>query len=1055
MFLSDVSVRRPVLATVLSALIVAFGVLSFGSLPLRELPDVDPPIVTVSTTYPGASSAVIESRITKPLEDRLNGIEGLRTIESTSSDGASNITIEFHLSRELEDAANDVRERIARSIDDLPDEADPPEIYKAEADSSPILWLNFGSRTRSALELTDYAERYLVDRFSVLDGVARVRLSGDRRYAMRIWLDRVALAARELTVSDVEDALRRENVELPAGRLESSRRDFAVRVERGYADVEDFERLVVARGADGHLVRLSEVARVARGPEEWRTYYRGNGVPRMGIGIVKQSGANTTAVAARVRDEVDRIQEELPEDLQLLNSWDSSEYVQASVDQVYTTFVVAMILVVVVIYLFLGTSRAALIPAVTVPICIIGSMSFLFAFGLSLNLLTLLALVLSIGLVVDDSIVVLENVQRRIELGEPTLLAAQRGAREVGFAVIATTLVVIAVFVPIAFMEGATGRLFRELAITISATVALSSFVALSLSAMLCSKLLVRKQRDGPVIRTTTAAIEALRQRYRRLLEVAVRRPAFVAVLLVATFVAIGFLFEAVPTELEPSEDRGAFMMMLQAPEGASFDYTVDHMRMVEDRILFPMVDRGEIRNAITRVPGFSAGEGLNTGMGIIVLEHWEDRELSALELTGLLNRESTKIPGIRVFAMSPGGLGSRGGRDVQFVVQASSHEQAGEWLGRLLARAHEVPGLVGPNGDYRPTRPEIRVEIDRARAADLGVSIERISRTLETMLGSRQVGTFVERGEEYPVILQAREDQREDPHDLENLYVRSARTDRLIPLSNLVETRELADAGALRRLNRLSAATLEGSVAPGHTLGDVLDGLVRLARDELPAIARIDYKGASREFRESSAAAYFSFVLALLIVFLVLSAQFESFVHPVVIMLTVPLAVAGALFGLDALGGSLNIYSQIGMTILIGLAAKNGILIVEFTNQLRASGASFDEAVIEAAATRLRPILMTGLSTAIGALPLMLGGGAGAGGRMAIGVTVFAGVTFATIFTLLMIPVAYHVLARRTKLPGSVAARLEELEAAHADTHRSGEAIPEAGVSPHPAVGR
>ena len=1044
MFLSDVSVRRPVLATVLSSLVVAFGVLSFGSLPLRELPDVDPPIVSISTGYPGASSAVIESRITKPLEDRLNGIDGIRTIQATSSDGSSNITIEFHLSREIEDAANDVRERIARAIDDLPDEADPPEIYKAEADSSPILWLNFGSRTRSALELTDYAERYLVDRFSVLDGVGRVRLSGDRRYAMRIWIDRVALAARGLTVTDVEDALRRENVELPAGRLESSRRDFAVRVERGYDDVADFEKLVVARGADGHLVRLAEVARVSRGPEEWRTYYRGNGVPRMGIGIVKQSGANTTAVAARVRAEVARIQEELPEDLELLNSWDSSEYVQASVDQVYQTFVIAMILVVIVIYVFLGTSRAALIPAVTVPICLVGSMTFLLAFGLSLNLLTLLALVLSIGLVVDDSIVVLENVQRRIELGEPTPLAALRGAREVGFAVIATTLVVIAVFVPIAFMEGATGRLFRELAITISATVALSSLVALSLSAMLCSKLLVRKTRDGVLIRLANAGLEAGTRRYRALLEVALRRPLLPALVPLAAVGVIVVLFDLVPTELEPSEDRGAFMMMLMGPEGASFDYTVDHIRQVEDQILFPMVDRGEVRNAITRVPGFGAGEGMNTGMGIIVLEHWEDRERSADELSALLNRESLKIPGVRVFAMSPGGLGNRGGRPVQFVIAASSHEQAGEWLQRVLARADEVPGLVGANGDYRPTRPEIRVEIDRARAADLGVSIETISRTLETMLGSRQVGTFVDRGEEYPVILQAREEQRRDPRDLENLYVRSERSGKLIPLSNLVETRELADAGALRRLNRLSAATLEGSVAPGFTLGEVLDSLSVLAREELPAFARFDYKGQSREFRESSAAAYTSFALALLIVFLVLSAQFESFVHPLVIMLTVPLAIAGALVGLYLLGGSINIYSQIGMTILIGLAAKNGILIVEFTNQLRATGVAFEEAVIEAAVTRLRPILMTGLSTAIGALPLMVGGGAGSGGRLAIGVTVFTGVSFATLFTLVVVPVAYRLVARRTALPGSVAARLEALAVEHGATtaiERSGAA--------------
>lgn len=1031
MFLSDVSVERPVLATVMSALILAFGVLSVGNLPLREFPDVDPPIVSVRTTYPGASAAVVESRITKPFEDLLNGIEGIRTIESTSSDGASNITIEFSLSRELEGAANDVRERIARAIDDLPDEADPPEIYKAEADANPILWLNFGSQTLSSLEITDYVDRYLVDRFAVLDGVARVRLSGDRRYSMRIWIDRIALAARELTVLDIENALRRENVELPAGRLESTQRDFAIRVERGYRNVADFEELVLARGSDGHLVRLGEVAKVELGPEEWRSDYRGNGVPRMGLGIVKQSGSNTTAVAARVRAEMKRVQAELPSDLNLLLSWDSSEFVQASVNQVYRTFGVAMLLVIIVIYLFLGTKRAALIPAITVPICIIGAFTFLFAFGLSLNMLTLLALVLSIGLVVDDSIVVLENVQRRIELGEPPLLAARRGAREVGFAVIATSLVVIAVFVPIAFLEGATGRLFRELAITVSATIALSSFVALSLSAMLCSKLLVAKERDGGVARIAHGAIEALRVHYARALRASMKRPIGTALGLLLVFVAIGWLFQRVPTELEPFEDRGAFMMMMMGPEGASYDYSVSHMRQVESEILFPLVEQGEIRNAITRVPGFGSGEGMNTGFGIIVLENWAERRYSAKEIMGMVAAQGAGIAGVRIFPISSGGLGRRGsGRDVQFVLGASSHEEAGAWQARMLARASEVPGLEGANGDYKPTRPELRVEIDRSRAADLGVSIESVSRTLETMLGSRRVGTFVDRGEEYPVILQAREDQRRDPRDLNNLYVRSTLTDELIPLSNVVEVRELADVGSLRRLNRLSAATIEGNVGEGFTLGEVLDGLVDLAREELPSAAQIDYKGVSREFRESSTAAYFSFGLAMLIVFLVLSAQFESFIHPAVIMLTVPLAIAGALFGLWMLGGSINIYSQIGMTILIGLAAKNGILIVEFTNQLRSAGYDVLSAVEEASAQRLRPILMTGLSTALGALPLLFGGGAGSGGRRAIGITVFAGVTFATLFTLFVVPVAYSVLARRTQVPGSVARRLEALEA-------------------------
>jgi multidrug efflux pump len=1051
MWLSDTSVRRPVLATVFSLLLIAFGVLSFQNLPLRELPDVDPPIVSVETTYIGASAAVIENRVTRPIEDRLSGLEGIRKIVAQSSEGISRITIEFELSRDIDDAANDVRDRVSRARDELPDEADPPEIVKAESDARPIMWLNLSGENMDALELTDYAERRILDRFSVLDGVARVALSGAKHYSMRIWLDRIALAAHDLTVADVENALRTQNVELPAGRLESIERDLTVRVERGYATPGDFRALVLARGGDGYLVRLGDVARVEIGALESAGEFRGNGIPRVGVGIVKQSTANTVAVARAVVEEIARVRPSLPEGMTFEVSWNSAAYVQASVDEVYKTLAIAMILVVFVIYLFLGTKRAALIPAITVPICLVASFSGLYAFGLSINLLTLLALILSIGLVVDDSIVVLENVQRRIELGEPPLIAAYRGTREVGFAVVATTLVVIAVFVPIAFLEGTTGRIFRELAVTVSVAVAVSSFVALSLSAMLCSKILAATEPEAGLARLANGLVERSQAVYARALDVCLRRPVAIFGVVALTAAAATWLFQLVPRELEPSEDRGAFMVFMQAPEGASFEYTSEHMRQLESEVLFPMVEEGSVQFVLSRVPfSFAADTSMNTGMVIMVLAPWDEREVSADSVMARVSEGSTRLPGVIAFPLSPSTLGrSSSSRPVQLVIGGSRHDEVGEWQEAVLEAASQLPELRGVMGTYRPTQPQLRVEVDRDRAADLGVPVAVVGRTLETMLGSSRITTYEDRGEEYEVVLQAEERQRASPTDLTNLYVRSETTGALIPLANLVRLREQADAGTLRRFNRLPSSTIEANLAPGVSLGDGLFALEELARRILPEEAHFDYDGESLDFVESSSAAYYTFGLALLIVFLVLAAQFESFVHPIVIMLTVPLAVSGALAGLHAatvgarsLGwwettGSLNIYSQIGMTILIGLATKNGILLVEFANQLRARGVEFQQALREAARSRLRPILMTGISTALGALPLVLGSGPGSGGRRAIGIVVFAGVLTATFLTLFVVPVAYSVLARRTQRPGEREREIDALAAVHADVQR------------------
>ncbi len=1032
MILSDISVRRPVFATVISMLLVAFGVLSFFQLPLRELPDVDPPIVSVETIYRGASSNVVETRITQMVEDSISGLEGVDTISSTSRDGRSDVVIQFHLDRDIEAAANDVRSAVSRITDQLPDDADLPEVSKFDADSSAIMWLNLVSDTMTNVELGDFAERHVVDRLSVIEGVALVRLGGGGlRYAMRVWMDRKAMAARGLTVEDIEVALRRENVELPAGSIESTDRDFTVRLERGYQTREDFASLPLARGADGHIIRLGEVADVRVGTEDERYFFRGNRVPQVGLGIVKQSRANTLSTARAVKAELVRMQSILPEGTRLYQSYDSSLFIEQAIEEVYITLSIAMGLVILVIYLFLGNIRTALIPAVTVPVCLIASFSVLAALGLSINLLTLLALVLSIGLVVDDSIVVLENVQRRIDAGEAPLAAAFRGARQVGFAVIATTAVIISVFVPIMFLPGDIGRLFSELAVAVTAAVVFSSLVALSLTPMMCSKLLKGEHEKGRLTQATDKFFKRAQAIYISLLKRLINAPVISLATVVGTIGLSVLLFQALPSELAPREDRGSFFAFMAGPPGASFDYSVAQMNKVEE-ILRPYTESGEIQRALARVPGsFSVTEDYSTGFVIINLDHWDNRDRSAFALINELNGKFATLPGVRMFATMSSSFGGRGqsSRPVQFVIGGGSYEELAQWRDIVLEQASQNPGFVGLAADLEEKTPQLRVEIDRTRASDLGVSVETIGRTLSTMLGSSRVTTYQDRGEEYDVILQVRREDRQQPNDLTNIYVRSERTGELIPLANLVTLEDRAGAADLRRFNRTRSVTISASLAPGLELGEALAFLERVAEESLPSSASIDYQGESRTFKSSGSAIFFTFGLALIIVFLVLAAQFESFIHPLVIMLTVPIGVAGALLGLYVSGNSLNIYSQIGIVILIGLSAKNGILIIEFANQMRDEGYELYDALMRAAETRLRPIIMTGLSTAVGAMPLVLASGAGSASRHTIGIVIFAGVAFATFFTLFVVPVFYSLLARFTNSPQAVARELDAIE--------------------------
>ena len=1025
MLLSDLSVKRPILAIVCSALLIAFGLLSFDRLPLREYPDIDPPVLNVITTYPGASAAVVENKITEQIEDRLAGLEGIKTMTSQSQDGRSSIVLEFELDRDIDNAANDVRDRVARVLNQLPDEADPPEVRKSESDEQVIYWVHLAAQGMDALELTDYVRRYLEDRFSVLSGVARIRITGSQVYAMRIWLDRNALVARQLTVADVEAVIRAQNIELPAGTLKSLERDFIVRIERSYVSPDDFRNMVIKRGDDGYLIRLGDVARVELASAEHRSLFRGNGESMVGIGIVKQSTANALAVSRLVRQEIDRSNRQLPDGMQLIASFDNSQFVEEAIDEVYRTLLIAAVLVVLVMFLFLGDPRSLLVPALTVPISLISAFTGLMVMGYSINLLTLLALVLAIGLVVDDSIVVLENIHRRLLTGETPLVAAYLGARQVGFAVIATTLVLVAVFVPITFLEGNIGRLFSEFAVSMAIAVVFSSFVALSLAPVLCSKMLSAERVSNRLSGRVEGFTGKLENGYRKLLERLIPRPWLTAMVLLTSLAASALLFLEVPREYAPQEDRGLLFMRITTPEGSSFEYTVKQVEEVERRLM-PLVDSGDIRRLLIRAPSSSGGEAFNQAFAIMVLSDWDGGRRSTAEVRADALQRVADFPGGRVFIGGPRALGGSSQDPVQFVVGGNSYAELIEWQDLLREKIAANSNLLGVDTDLRPTKPQLRVSIDRNRAGDLGVSLIDISRTLETLLGSRRVTTFILDGREYDVIVEGERDAQRTLGDINNIYVRSSSSGGLVPLANLVSMKEQADAGSLNRYNRVRALTISADLADGYSLGEALSYLEQLVREELPPHASIDFKGESLEYQNAGRSVIYTFALALLVVYLVMAAQFESFIHPLVILFTVPLALVGGLGGLLLFDQTLNIYSQVGMIMLVGLATKNGILIVEFINQRRDEGLEFYEAVLQGATYRLRPILMTAFTTVIGAVPLVLSNGPGHEARTVIGVVVMCGVALATLITLFLIPMAYALFARRTESPLAVTRKLE-----------------------------
>jgi multidrug efflux pump len=1079
MTLSDLSVRRPVFAAVAAIILVVVGLAAFTTLSVRELPSVDPAQVSIQTTYVGASAEVVEERITQVIERQVAGIQGIDRVNSVSRDGRSQINISFLPDRNLEQAANDVRDAVSRVIRGLPLGVDPPTVNKANSDAVPIMIVNLRSTTMNKLELTDYGNRYLVERLSTIPGVSQVGLGGGQNYAMRIWLDPDAMAARGITVEDISTALNAQNVELPAGSLESTAKDYTIRVARQYARPEDFRQLPIvtpttttgagallatngaggttvgttggARAASGYITRLGDVARVEEGADERRRLFRGRGVDMVGFQIIRQSDANDLDIAKGTIKAVEEINKTLPKGTEMFIAVDFSVFTSEAIKEVWWTMGISLFLVAVVNIIFLGSWRSAIIPTIVAPICIVSTFIVLAVLGFSINLLTLLALVLAIGLVVDDAIVVVENIQRRIDEGEPPLVAAERGARQVFFAIIAVTAVLLTVFAPMMFMKSYSGKLFVELAVAVAAAVAFSAVLALSLSPMLASKLLRPVHGQGWLARKVDWSLDKLRNSYANSLNAILPNgmAGLVAgIVVLALAAAAGGLFIVLPKELVPSEDRGQIQLNATGPEGSGYDYMVKVVAQIEP-VLQKLVDEKIVERYVVQAPGFGGGAGsFNSAGGNVIMVDWGHRpkmevtdpasgkkvmkRATADLVASRLNRELSVITGARINASvraalggGPGGGGA--GNSIQMIAKGAEYDELNTWMQPILTAAQGSSLFQRPRLDYEPNSPRLLINLDRDKAAALGVQPRAIGNVLSTMLGSSRVTTYVKAGQEYDVILQTELDERRTEADLARLYVRSSQG-VLVPLSSLVTTELRGDTPDRRRVDRQRAITFNADLADGVTMEEGINFLKAEVAKQ-PPTAVITWGGSAKDFLEGQGGIGFAFGMALLLVFLVLAAQFESWIHPAVIISTVPLAALGGLFALLMAGSSLNLYSQIGLIILIGIAAKNGILIVEFANQLRDEGRTVQEAIIEACTVRLRPILMTSIAASMGALPLIFAHGPGAASRNTIGVVIFSGCLFATLLTLFIVPIFYNLLARFTKSPEWTARLIDDFE--------------------------
>ncbi len=1018
MSLSSISIRRPVLATVFSLVILLFGVIGWNFLGVREYPSVDPPKVTVSTTYTGANADVIETQITEPLEESINGIEGIKTLTSVSRDGRSTITVEFDLSSDLDNAANDVRDKVSQAVRDLPEDADPPVVSKADADSRPIIFLNIKSDKRSLLELTEIAERDFKERLQTIPGVSEIRVWGEKKYSMRLWLDPAKMAAYKITPMDVRNALLEQNIELPTGRIEGRNVELSVRTIGRLTTPEEFNELVI-KESDDRLVLLKDVGYAILGPENERTSLKRDGIPMVGNAIVPQPNSNHIEIADEFYRRLEQIKKDLPEDIETGIGFDTTEYIRDSIEEVKQTIYLAFFMVILVIFLFLRDWRSTIIPVIVIPIALIGSFFVMYIAEFSINVLTLLGLVLAIGLVVDDAIVVLENIYSKIEAGMSSRKAAKEGAAEIFFAVIATTLALAAVFMPVIFLEGVTGRLFREFGVVIAGAVIISSFVALTLTPMLSANLLKKQKKRTPFYVATESFYNKLTAKYRSSLDIFLKNRWVGITIMILSFGLIYIFGANLSSELAPLEDRGNLRVVVSAPEGSTYDFMSRYM----DKMVALIQDEIPEADGIISVtsPGFGASSSVNSGFVRLRLTPSDERKRSQQEIASLLTQDLKSLPEGRAFVAQEQTIGdSRGGLPVQYVIQAPNLDKLKEILPEFMKKAAQSEVFSIVDLDLKFNKPELKVTIDREKALAMGVSVQNIAQTLQLTLSGQRFDFFIMNGKQYQVIGQLDRYYRDEPSDLTNIYVRNDQGD-MIALENLVNLTEQATPPQLYRYNRYVSATVSADLANGYTLGDGIEEMNRISSGTLSSSFSTALAGTSKEFEESSSSIYFAFLLALIIIYLVLSAQFESFRDPLIIMFTVPLALAGALGSLYFFGETLNIFSQIGMIMLIGLVTKNGILIVEFANQRKADGLNQTESILDASASRFRPILMTSLSTVLGTLPIALALGAGSESRVSMGIVVIGGLIFSTILTLYVIPTIYTFISSDKKYVSNV----------------------------------
>ena len=1026
MSLSSLSIRRPVLAIVMSIAIVVLGLLGYTYLGVREYPSVDPPIITVSTMYTGANADVIESQITEPLEESINGIAGIRSLTSVSRDGRSTITVEFDIDVNLETAANDVRDKVSRAVRNLPPDVEPPIVSKADADASPIVFLNIQSNTRNLLQLTELANNVFKERFQTIPGVSAVNVWGEKKYSMRLWLDPAKLAAYHLTPLDVKNAVNRENVELPSGLIEGNKTELSIRTIGRLHDASEFNDLIIKEDK-GNIVRLRDVGYAELGAENERTILKRDGTPMVGVVLVAQPGANNIAITNEFYKRLKQIKRDLPSDIKTGIGFDVTEYIRDSISEVEQTIFVAFGLVVLIIFLFLRNWRTTVIPVIAIPISLIGAFFIMYVANFSINVLTLLGIVLAIGIVVDDAIVVLENIYAKIEEGYHPDEAARRGSAEIFFAIISTTVALASVFLPIIFLQGLTGRLFREFGIVIAGSVIISAFIALTLTPMLGSRILKGRDKHNWFYNKTEPFFVRLNKTYRNSLDAFLSKRWTAFLIMAASLGLIYLFFTVIPSELAPLEDRSGIRLYITGPEGTSFDY----MDRFMDKLIQTMKDSIPERDAIISVtsPGFGASSSVNSGFAFLILTKPDERQRSQQQIADDITPVLSNMTEARVFATQQQSIGQRrGGLPVQYVIQAPNFEKLREYLPKFMEAAQKDPMFTIVDANLKFNKPEIKLAIDRQRARNLGVSTINIAQTIQSAFSGQRFGYFIKDGKQYQVIGQLIRDKRNAPIDLKSLYVTNNKGE-LIQLDNVVTLTEQSAPPQLYRFNRYVSATVSAGLAPGKTIGDGIKEMDKISSQVLDETFSTALSGASKDYAESSSSLLFAFLLAIGFIYLVLAAQFESFRDPFIILFTVPLAIFGALISLWYFNQTLNIFSEIGIIMLIGIVTKNGILIVEFANQRKAAGLTKIEAIKDAAAARLRPILMTSFSTVLGILPIALALGAGSESRVSMGIAVIGGLIFSTFLTLLIVPAVYSYFSRKTTAVSNVTEQLENEE--------------------------